>query len=93
MKIKLTRHAISRAKERFNLNEIQVRSYSVRAITEGLDVLDDPHLKPLFLRKAQNHENTSGIYYFEGMFFVYSDDYLVTIYPLSYIHEFVPEKK
>ena len=85
MTVKLTTHSIQRAKERFNLSQKVLRQYAHEALEQGVDVFSDPHLRPIFMNKIKNHPETGGIYYFQGMFFVYIDDSLATIYPLSFI--------
>lgn len=89
--IELTYHAIVRAKKRLNLNHRDLKKKATLSITDGVDVFADPVFRPIFLKKIEKHPETSGIYYFEGIFFFFSDNFLTTVYPLSYLNEYKQE--
>jgi len=88
MGIKLTSHSIQRAKERFKLLPSELRRLAEESLDKGSDVFSDDFFRPIFLKKVKNHENTSGIYYYEGIFFIFVDDFLTTVYPISFLSEY-----
>lgn len=88
MGIKLTLHSIERARERFNLRPSELKRLAEESLDQGSDVFSDEFLRPIFLRKIKNYENTSGIYYHQGIFFIFVDDFLATVYPISFLSEY-----
>lgn len=86
--VKISEHARQRAYERFNMDASQLKFYSNKALDEGIDVFQDEALREMFLEKSEN-KNPSGIYLFEGVCYVFSDDVLVTVYPLSFVNEYI----
>lgn len=91
MEINITEHSKKRAKLRFGLSSKKLKKLAVMSLSEGIDVFSDPILRPFFLKKVIKHPETSGIYYYQGILFFFSDDYLTTVYPLSYVNEYVKE--
>lgn len=89
--INLTKHSILRAKERFNLSVKELKRLAIESLSEGNDVFADPVLRPFFLNKIKKFPDTSGIYYHEGILFFFSDDYLTTVYPISFLNEYQGE--
>lgn len=84
MKIELTLHAIQRGKERLGLNARELRDHALKSLTEGTDALSDETLRPYLIRRALRHES-SGIYLYRNGVFIFKDQYLVTVYPISWI--------
>ena len=85
MNIKLTRHAIERGKERLNLGPKDLKQHAIGSLgDDGIDALADETLRPYLIKSAIKH-GASGMYLYRNGVFVFKDDCLVTVYPLSWI--------
>lgn len=84
---KISDHARERAYERFNMDASQLKFYANKSLNDGIDVFQDPSLRDMFLEKSEDKE-PSGIYLLEGKVYVFKDDVLVTVYPLSFVNEY-----
>nr|BFD64898.1 hypothetical protein BdHM001_35790 [Bdellovibrio sp. HM001] len=80
--IKISDHAVERARERFGLSPSQIAEKAWRSLEDGLDVLSDPTLRKTCLAKAERH-NSSGMYLYEGIVFAFCDEVVATVYPVS----------
>lgn len=85
MEIKLTYHAIQRGKERLGLKAKTLKEHALKSLTEeGMDALADETLRPYLIKRAKKHD-CSGIYLYRNGVFIFKDEYLVTVYPISWI--------
>lgn len=85
--IKISDHAKERAYERFGIDASQLKFFANKSLNEGIDVFQDPVLRDIFLAKSKKHE-PSGIYLLEGKVFVFKEDVLITVYPLSFVNDY-----
>jgi hypothetical protein len=80
--ISVTAHAVERGTERFNWSKSQLIAKSITALEVGHLITDDPFLVELFHRTVQYYKH--NIYYYnEGVVFVFDDDRLITVFPLT----------
>lgn len=82
--IKITDHARKRAFERMRMDFSQLKYNANKSLDHGIDIFQDEMLRDLGLKKLRNH-NPSGMYLLEGNIYVFVDDVLVTVYPLTYL--------
>ena len=81
MKINLTNHAINRAAERFGWSSLELEKQAILSINIGISCVDDEFLQYLFLDKGLR---TNAIHYLlKGIIFVFCNDKLVTLYPIT----------
>jgi hypothetical protein len=85
--VKISDHARERAYERFKIDASQLKFLANKALDAGIDVFQDETLRDMFLEKSEN-KNPSGIYLYEGIVYVFIDDILITVYPLSFVSEY-----
>lgn len=81
--IRISRHAIMRAKERFGLGVMEIAQKAYSSLTDGVDALGCPILRPMCIYAAKK-KKASGIYLFEGILFVFKDDVVVTVMPCQW---------
>jgi hypothetical protein len=86
--MKITAHAQERAYERTEIkNREDLCAYVDGAVNEGIDALADPTLRPLCYNYAVR-KNSSGMYAFRGIVFIFIDASLVTILPIAWLADY-----
>lgn len=83
MKIKVSYHAKERARSRLGMTPKELKKAALLSLEEGIDALADETLRPLVLRKAIR--NDSFMYLYQGAVFIFKEDTLVTVYPVSWL--------
>jgi len=79
--IKITLHAVKRAKTRFNWSKNLLFQKAIESLNSGLLIINDEFLTALY-RQVTYYNPHSFLYYYEGIVFVFDEDKLVTVYPL-----------
>lgn len=82
--LKITRHAIKRAKERFGMNYKELQIKASLSLTDGIDAMADPTLREMCINKFDLYD-ISGIYLYQNVVYIFIDDRLITVYPISWI--------
>ena len=82
----VTTHAKERGRERFHLSAEELATLAALSLDseDSIDVLHDPTLRPLAINSALRHD-ASGMYSFRGIVFIFRNQYLVTVYPVSWL--------
>ena len=81
----ISRHAQLRALQRTQITcHRALGSMAVRSLSEGIDILGDPVLRELALKRAVRHGD-HGLYAIEGIVFVFKEDTVVTVFPISWL--------
>lgn len=80
--VNVTRHAAKRAQERFSWSKNELATKASLALNKGTLVTEDEYLKDLFKNTLVFNKH-SLLYYHDGVVFVFDEDRLVTIYPLT----------
>lgn len=83
-RVKLTKHAIQRAKERFNLKANDLKRIVEESLTEGMSVFADETLANS-IHQSYRFAALSGIQIYKGIAFLFVDDILVTVFPASWL--------
>ena len=81
MNIWITKHAVDRALERFGWDTHKLFNQAIKSLNDGLYVLDDETLYPMFIESATYGGGLP--YMYEGVVFVFDEDRLITVYPIS----------
>jgi len=79
--IKLTKHALMRAKERFNWTRKMLNDKALLSLEEGIFVPFDEVLKVMFNNNIKREG--SMLYYNEGVIFIFDDNILITVYAIT----------
>lgn len=87
MKIRISLHAQQRGRERLGLSVRQLKESAISSLENGIDAMSDESLRPGLIKSALKH-NASGIYLFQNGVFIFKEDTLVTVYPISWLNLF-----
>jgi hypothetical protein len=86
--IKISSHSIERAFERTTIKtRSELATLAFESLEEGIDVLGDPTLREMCYRNAVKNHNC-GTYAHKGIVFIFREDILVTVYPMSWLADF-----
>lgn len=83
-RINLTKHSKERAWERFQMDASSLKFHANKALEQGINILLDETLRPMYLRKALKNDGSIA-YLLEDKIYVFQNESLVTVMPLSYL--------
>lgn len=85
--INVTRHAVERFNERIRkAGRTEIQKLAFKALNEGIVATLDETIRPMILTRCERYNSVA--YMFEGAVYIFIDETLTTIYPISWLAEY-----